>query len=230
MVPAMHETENRFTQEDPWRIFRIMAEFVDSFETLSKVGPAVTVFGSARTKPDDVYYQASVALAKKLAKNDLAVITGGGPGIMAAANRGAAEAKGKSVGLNIELPMEQSANRYSNVPVHFHYFFARKVCFVKYSVAFVFMPGGFGTLDEFFEVATLVQTGRIPQFPLILFGRDYWSGLLEWCKKTLQHRELIGATDLKLVSVTDDPDEAVRIVLDYLRRVGPPQTLPKAFM
>ena len=225
----MQEPETRFTREDPWRIFRIMAEFVDSFETLSHVGHAVTVFGSARTKPEDPYYQASVALAKKLAKHDLAIITGGGPGIMAAANRGAAEAKGKSVGLNIELPMEQSGNRYANLPVNFHYFFARKVCLVKYSVAFVFMPGGFGTFDELFEVTTLVQTGRIPQFPLILFGREYWRGLLDWCKKTVEKRGLISPGDLDLLSVTDDPDEAVRIVLDYLRRVGPPKTLPKAF-
>ena len=225
----MQEPETRFTREDPWRIFRIMAEFVDSFETLSHVGPAVTVFGSARTKPDDPYYHASVALGKKLAKHDLAIITGGGPGIMAAANRGAAEAKGKSVGLNIELPMEQSGNRYANLPVNFHYFFARKVCLVKYSVAFVFMPGGFGTFDELFEVTTLVQTGRIPQFPLILFGREYWRGLLDWCKKTVEKRGLISPGDLDLLSVTDDPDEAVRIVLDYLRRVGPPKTLPKAF-
>ncbi len=137
----------------------------------SQVGPSVTIFGSARTAPSDPYYQAAVAMARELAKNKLPVITGGGPGIMEAANRGAAEAGGKSIGLNIELPFEQKGNRFANVPMHFHYFFSRKVCFVKYSIAFVFMPGGFGTLDEFFEVLTLVQTQRIPRFPLILFGR-----------------------------------------------------------
>ncbi len=154
-----------FTKEDPWRVFRIMAEFVDSFEVLSQVGPSVTIFGSARTPPGNPNYRAAQAIAKELARHNLAVITGGGPGIMAAANRGAAEGKGKSVGLNIELPFEQKGNRYANVPLHFHYFFSRKVCFVKYSVGFIYMPGGFGTLDEFFEVLTLVQTRRIPRFP-----------------------------------------------------------------
>src|SRR5688572_5355612 len=156
-----------FIREDPWRIFRIMAEFVDSFETMSAVGPSVTIFGSARTPPSDPYYQATVTLARQLARHKLGIITGGGPGIMEAANKGAAEAKGKSVGLNIELPHEQKGNRYANIPINFHYFFCRKVCFVKYSLGFVFMPGGYGTLDEFFEVVTLVQTRRITRFPLI---------------------------------------------------------------
>jgi len=205
-----------------------MAEFVDSFETLSKVGPAVTIFGSARTPVTDPAYYAALALAKGLAKNHLAVITGGGPGIMEAANRGAAEGKGKSIGLNIELPFEQKGNRYANVPIHFHYFFSRKVCFVKYSTAFVFMPGGFGTLDEFFEVLTLVQTRRIPRYPLILFGRSYWSGLLKWMKATLERPSLVSQGDLDLVTVTDDPEEALGIVLDYIRRVGPPESVPAA--
>src|SRR5215510_6014201 len=157
-----------------------MAEFVDSFEVLSQLGPGVTVFGSARLLPRDPHYQTTVELAKGLAKHNIAVITGGGPGIMEAANKGAALAKGKSVGLNIELPYEQRGNRYTNIPIHFHYFFSRKVCFVKYSIGFVFMPGGYGTLDEFFEVLTLVQTGRIPRFPLILIGRKFWSGLIKW--------------------------------------------------
>src|SRR6478736_6091008 len=160
-------TQLTFIKEDPWRIFRIMAEFVDSFETLSQVGPGVTVFGSARVRPEDPYYHSTVELTRALAKNNLAIITGGGPGLMEAANKGAALAKGKSVGLNIELPHEQKGNRYANIPINFHYFFSRKLCFVKYSMAFVFMPGGFGTLDEFFEVLTLVQTQRIPRFPLI---------------------------------------------------------------
>jgi len=204
-----------------------MAEFVDSFETLSKVGPGVTIFGSARTRPEDPYYQASVAIARELARNNLAVITGGGPGIMEAANRGAALEKGKSVGLNIELPFEQKGNRYANVPLYFHYFFSRKVCFVKYSIAFVFMPGGFGTLDEFFEVLTLVQTERIPRFPLILFGKTYWSGLLQWAKTTVEKRKFISPGDLDLVTVTDDPAEAIAIITDYMRRVGPPEAAPK---
>src|SRR5438132_2761225 len=197
-----------FIKEDPWRIFRIMAEFVESFETLSQVGPGVTIFGSARMLPSDPHYQATVELAKGLAKHNLAIITGGGPGIMEAANKGAALAKGKSVGLNIELPHEQKGNRYTNIPIHFHYFFSRKVCFVKYSIGFVFLPGGFGTLDEFFEVATLVQTQRIPEFPLILFGKEFWKGLLAWMKSQMQEKsQFISAGDMDLFKVTDDPQE-----------------------
>jgi len=217
-----------FTKEDPWRIFRIMAEFVDSFEILSRVGPAVTIFGSARLKPADRYYQAATSIARQFAKNHLAVITGGGPGIMEAANRGASVAKGKSVGLNIELPFEQKGNRFANVPMHFHYFFSRKVCFVKYSVGFVFMPGGFGTLDEFFEVVTLVQTRRIPRFPLILFGTEYWSGLERWMKSTLEKNNLISPGDLDLFITTDDEQVAVNRILEYMRQVGPPEEIPRA--
>lgn len=221
---------NYFIHEDPWRIFRIMAEFVDSFQIMSQVGPAVTIFGSARTKANDKYYRAAVAIGKGLAKHNLAVITGGGPGIMEAANKGAMQSGGKSVGLNIELPHEQFSNRFSNVPIHFHYFFARKVCFVKYSLGFIFMPGGFGTLDEFFEVATLVQTGRIPQFPLILFGKDYWSGLLKWAQAQMRERHnFISADDLDLVTIVDKPQQAVECILDYSRRVGPPAAMPQAF-
>ena len=187
-----------------------MAEFVDSFESLSSVGPAVTVFGSARTKPRDPEYKATVSLAKQLAKNDLAVITGGGPGIMEAANKGAAQGKGKSVGLNIELPFEQSGNRYANLPINFHYFFSRKVCLVKYSMAFV-------------------QTRRIPHFPLILFGSDYWTGLVKWMKSTLKKGGYIGPDDLKLFKIVDTPEEAVELVLAYRRRVGVPQEVPPSF-
>jgi hypothetical protein len=217
-----------FTKQDPWRIFRIMAEFVDAFEIFSQVGPSVTIFGSARTKPSDPYYKAAVAIAKGFAKNDLPVITGGGPGIMEAANRGASEAGGKSIGLNIELPFEQKGNPYANLPLHFHYFFSRKVCFVKYSVGFVFMPGGYGTLDEFFEVITLVQTQRIPAFPLILFGHEYWDGLLHWVKGTLKKQKFIGPADMELVTVTDDPKVPVEIVLEYMRKVGPPDVTPRS--
>jgi uncharacterized protein (TIGR00730 family) len=221
---------NGFIREDPWRIFRIMSEFVDSFQTMSHVGPAVTIFGSARTKPTDKYYRAATEISKGLAKHNLAVVTGGGPGIMEAANKGASHAGGKSVGLNIELPHEQGSNRYVNVPVDFHYFFARKVSFVKYSLGFVFMPGGFGTLDEFFEVVTLVQTERIPQFPLIMFGKAHWSGLLQWMKKELEQKgKYISRGDLDLIKVTDDVDEVIEIIREYERRVGPPGTLPQAF-
>jgi hypothetical protein len=226
---AMSETAS-FIREDPWRIFRIMSEFVDSFQTLSQAGPAVTIFGSARIRPKDRYYRAASAIAKGLAQHNLAVITGGGPGIMEAANKGAAQGGGKSIGLNIELPHEQSGNRFTNLPLHFHYFFARKVCFAKYSLGFVFMPGGFGTLDEFFEIITLVQTERIPQFPLILFGRDHWGGLLRWMKASLQDKHaFISPGDLDLAKVTDDPQEAVDIILDYERRVGHPGVPSKAF-
>jgi uncharacterized protein (TIGR00730 family) len=226
-LSGMNTMGSGFLKEDPWRIFRIMAEFVDSFETLSQVGPAVTVFGSARIPPTDPYYQIAVAVAKAIAKQNLAVITGGGPGLMEAANRGAAEAKGKSVGLNIELPFEQKGNKYANIPIDFHYFFSRKVCFVKYSIAFVFMPGGFGTLDELFEVLTLVQTRRIPRYPLILIGRDYWSGLLKWAKTTLEKNAYISPGDLDLLTLTDDPQQAIEVILDYKRRVGPPEVTPK---
>ena len=226
----MSDTTYHMRGEDPWRIFRIMAEFVDSFQTLSQVGPAVTIFGSARMKPSDKYYRAAVAIAKGLAKHQFAVITGGGPGIMEAANKGAAQGGGKSVGLNIELPHEQAGNRFTNIPLHFHYFFSRKVCFAKYSLGFIYMPGGFGTLDEFFEVMTLVQTERIPQFPLILFGRSHWKGLVQWMKTELVDRgKYVGARDLDLFKITDDPAEAVRIILDYERHVGTPAAMPKAF-
>jgi uncharacterized protein (TIGR00730 family) len=223
-------TKLTFIKEDPWRIFRIMAEFVDSFETLSQLGPGVTVFGSARLPATNRWYKAAVEIGRGLAKHNFAIITGGGPGIMEAANRGAALAKGKSVGLNIELPHEQKGNRYANIPIQFHYFFSRKVCFVKYSIAFVFMPGGFGTLDEFFEVLTLVQTRRIPEYPLVLFGREYWTGLLKWMKqRLLEDGQYISPGDLDLVRITDNPQEVIDIVLDYARRVGPPEVVPKAF-
>jgi hypothetical protein len=211
-----------FVREDPWRIFRIMAEFVESFETLAAAGPAVTMFGSARLRRTDPYYKKAVDLAYSLAENQLVVITGGGPGIMEAANRGAAKAGGKSVGLNIQLPHEQRANRYVNIPIDFHYFFSRKVCFVKYSIGFVFFPGGFGTLDEFFELITLVQTERIPLFPLVLIGTEYWHGLLRWMKQELGRRKFISPGDMDLFSVTDDPQHAVRLILDHQRRMTVP--------
>jgi uncharacterized protein (TIGR00730 family) len=230
MTNGFSNGNNNFVKEDPWRIFRIMAEFVDSFETMSKVGPAVSVFGSARMKPSDPCYQVGVEIGQLLAKHKIAVITGGGPGIMEAANKGAAKGRGKSVGLNIELPHEQKGNRYANVPLNFHYFFARKVCFAKYSMGFIFMPGGFGTLDEFAEILTLVQTERIPQFPLICIGKQFWTGLAAWMKAQMQdRRKLISTGDLDLFTIVDTPEEAVAIILDYVRRVGPPETVPSAF-
>jgi len=226
----MNDTNSKtFIREDPWRVFRIMAEFVDSFETMSRVGPGVTVFGSARTQPSDPYYKMAVGLSAALARHNLAVITGGGPGIMEAANKGAAQAHGKSVGLNIELPQEQVGNRYANIPINFHYFFARKVCFVKYSIGFIYMPGGFGTLDELFEVLTLIQTERIPQYPIILLGKSHWQGLIRWLRAKLEEGGFISPGDLDLFTVTDDPEEAVEIILEYERRVGPPEIVPKAF-
>lgn len=226
----MQNNSVAFIREDPWRIFRIMAEFVDSFETLSRVSPAVTIFGSARMPRSNPHYRHAVTLARELARQNLTVITGGGPGVMEAANKGAALGQGTSVGLNIELPQEQKGNPYANVPIYFHYFFARKVCFAKYSVAFVFMPGGFGTLDEFFEISTLVQTERIPKFPLILFGREFWSGALRWMRTQMQEEnQFIGPDDLKSYTLTDDPHEALAVILEYFRRVGPPERVPKAF-
>jgi len=222
--------QNHFLREDPWRIFRIMAEFVDSFETMSKVGPAVSIFGSARLRRGHPYYKKTVSLSKRLAQEGLAVITGGGPGVMEAANKGAALGKGRSVGLNIELPFEQAGNRFANVPLDFHYFFSRKVCFVKYSMGFVYMPGGFGTLDELAEVATLVQTERLPRFPLVLFGRSFWSGLLRWLKNQMQDRnQFISEGDLDLFTVTDSEERAVEAIMDYVHRYGPPDRVPKAF-
>jgi len=174
-----------FYYEDLWRVFRIMAEFVEAFETMNKVGRAVSIFGSARTSVDDPYYAKARELAGELVKRKFAIITGGGPGIMEAANRGAYEAKGLSVGLNINLPMEQKPNPYQNVSLDFHYFFARKMMFVKYAGALVCFPGGFGTLDEFFEALTLIQTQKTPRFPVVCIGREYWSGLHDWIEKTL---------------------------------------------
>jgi uncharacterized protein (TIGR00730 family) len=214
----MNGNQFDFTTQDPWRIFRIMAEFVDSFEEMSRIGPAVTVFGSARTPSTDPWYRKAEEMAALLVKNGYAAISGGGPGIMEAVNKGAAEAGGVSVGLNIELPMEQKPNPYMNRSLNFHYFFIRKVCFVKYANGFVLFPGGFGTLDEFFEAITLIQTNRIARFPVVLMGRDYWSGLVDWMKSRLQETKLIGAEDLDLFKITDDPKEAVEFIVSTDRK------------
>jgi uncharacterized protein (TIGR00730 family) len=201
-----------FTETDPWRVLRIQGEFVEGFEALAELGPAVTLFGSARTKMDDPFYQAAVETARLLAQAGLTIITGGGPGIMEAGNQGAKLGGGVSVGLNIELPFEQHLNPYLDIALQFRYFFIRKVMFVKYAQAFVIFPGGFGTLDELFEALTLIQTGKIYNFPVILFGSQYWSGLLHWLRETILLGGKIAAADLNLMTVTDSPEEVRHLV------------------
>ncbi len=204
---------DNFNAGDSWRLFKIMSEFVDGFDSLSEINsPAVSIFGSARTKPGDKYYEVAERIAKGLAKAGYAVITGGGPGIMEAANKGAADVDGVSVGLNINLPFEQEANPYTNIPLSFKYFFVRKVMFIKYAMAFIGMPGGFGTLDELFEAITLIQTQRIKSFPIILVGKSYWSGLVDWIKETLMEAGNIKEEDLLLFNIIDDPDEVVNTI------------------
>jgi len=203
--------------DDTWRIFRVMAELVDGFETMAQIGQAVSIYGSARTKPGDKYYELTVQIAKTLAENDYAIISGGGPGIMEAANKGAREAGGTSVALNIGLPMEQEPNPYANISLDFRYFFTRKVMFVKYAQAFVIMPGGFGTLDECFTALTLIQTRRSYKVPVIMAGKDYWGGLYKWLEQGVENGYLDEA-DRKLITFTEDPGEIVRIVDDYVER------------
>ena len=199
-----------FNAGDSWRLFRIMSEFVDGFDTLSSIqGPAVSFFGSARTTADDPYYQLTVEIAAELVRQGYGVITGGGPGIMEAANKGAAEAGGHSIGLNINLPFEQEPNIFTNLPLSFKYFFVRKVMFIKYAQAFICMPGGFGTLDEAFEALTLIQTKRIKPFPVILVGSDYWSGLLDWIKDKMLAADRVHDDDITIINVLDDPQEIV---------------------
>ncbi|MBO4795796.1 MAG: TIGR00730 family Rossman fold protein [Verrucomicrobia bacterium] len=225
----MNEEIKSQYQEDSWRILRIMSDYVDAFETLAPLGKAVTIFGSARTPAKHPAYKAAQKVGALLAKNGFAVITGGGPGIMEAANRGALEGGGKSVGLNISLPFEQKTNPYVNYPVPFHYFFARKTCFVKYSCAFIFMPGGFGTLDEMGEVLTLVQTHRIPLVPLIFFGKKFWVGFKDWVRDNMLAEKYISEDDTKLFHATDDPKEVLKIIEDHLRRTDTP-FLPNKWM
>ena len=201
---------------ESWRVFRIMAEFVEGIETLSDVNNAVTIFGSARVKPDDIYYQKTENLTRLLVQNGFSVITGGGGGIMEAANKGASEAGGKSVGMNIQLPFEQKPNPYANIHLHYKYFFIRKVMFVKYAIAYVILPGGFGTMDELFEALTLIQTKKIKSFPLILIGSEYWHGLLEWLKKNMLQEGKISPADLDLIQVVDEPEEVVKLIKKYI--------------
>ncbi len=206
---------------DPWRVMRIQSEFVEGFGALAELGPAVSVFGSARTKPDDPNYALGVAVGRALVAAGYAVITGGGPGSMEAANRGALEAGGTSVGLGIELPFEQGLNRYVDLGVNFRYFFARKTMFVKYAQGFIVLPGGFGTLDELFEAVTLVQTRKVTSFPLVLLGTAYWGGLLDWLRHTAAGTGNISLPDVDLLNVTDDVDEAVHIIVSGDHEIAP---------
>jgi len=209
---------NEIKSSDSWVIFKVMSEFVEGFEKLSKIGPCVSVFGSARTKPDHPYYKMAEEIAAKLVRHGYGVITGGGPGIMEAGNKGAKREAGKSVGLNIELPHEQGNNIYIDPDklISFDYFFVRKVMFVKYSQGFVVMPGGFGTLDELFEAMTLIQTKKIGQFPIILVGKEFWGGLIDWVKDTLRDKEqTISPGDMDLINIVDTPTEAVQLLDDF---------------
>ncbi|MBP2679984.1 MAG: hypothetical protein H6Q82_3049 [Deltaproteobacteria bacterium] len=208
---------DEFGPGETWRVFRIMSEFVEGFETLKNLGPAISIFGSARTRKDDWSYKATLKIADMLARRGFAIISGGGPGIMEAANKGARMGKGVSVGLNIKLPEEQKANRYQDVSLTFRHFFARKVMFVKYASGYVIMPGGFGTLDEFFESLTLIQTAKIRRFPVVLMGRKYWEGLIRWMAQTLIEEGTISADDLNLFYLTDRPEDAVEYIIKYHR-------------
>ncbi len=211
----MEHYANRPVQ-DLWRLFRIMAEFIEGFDELATVGPAVSIYGSARTKPSDKYYKLAEKTASLLSKAGFAIISGGGGGIMEAANKGASEAGGTSIGLNIELPVEQIPNRYQNFSLHFRYFFCRKVMFLKYANGFIAFPGGFGTLDEFTEALVLIQTLKQASFPVILFGSEYWQGLIDWMNnKLLNEKQYINPEDLKVFTVVDTPEEAAKIIIDY---------------
>jgi len=209
---------NDFKDQDTWRMFRIISEFVEGFEALRGIRPAVTLFGSARSLLNSKDYQLARETANRLSKKGFTIVTGGGPGVMEAANHGAHDAGGRSVGCNIELPFEQKSNPYVNLPINFHYFFIRKVMFLRYASAVVVLPGGFGTMDELFETLTLVQTHKIDPFPIILMDRKYWAGLMDWIKGTLlADRKYIEKSDLNIFHVVDKPEEAVKIITDYYR-------------
>ena len=215
-MPERQYLIDAMTVQDSWRLFKILGEFVDGFESLADIYPAVSIFGSARVQPGDENYEKATYIAKRLAMNGFNIITGGGPGIMEAGNKGAREGGAKSIGLNIKLPLEQAANQYANLLVDFKYFFVRKMMFVKYAQAYIGMPGGFGTLDEIFEALTLIQTKRIKPFPVVLVGTDYWSGVLSWVKETMLRRKYIFPEDLELCTVLDDPDQVVHTIKRYV--------------
>jgi uncharacterized protein (TIGR00730 family) len=213
LLRAPEPAHEVFTHTDPWRVLRIMGEFVEGFDALAGLGMAVTFFGGARTREDDPMYGQAVELARLLGEAGFAIITGGGPGIMEAGNKGARLAGARSVGLNIELPFEQAGNQYVDIAIEFRYFFARKTMFVKYGCAFVIFPGGYGTMDELLEALTLIQTGKVRNFPIILFGSDYWQGLLDWLRTRVQAEGKIGPHDLELLIVCDSPEEARDIIV-----------------
>jgi len=203
---------DEITIQDSWRMFRIMAEFVEGFEALAEQHPSVSIFGSTRVKTGDEVYVKAEQIGRLLAENGFGVITGGGPGVMEAANKGAASAGGRSIGLNIELPLEQKPNPYANVTLRFRYFFVRKVMFVKYAVAYIILPGGFGTMDELFESITLIQTHKIKPFPVIMVGSSYWKGLLDWMKDVALREGKISPSDLEIIQVIDDPAEIIKTI------------------
>jgi uncharacterized protein (TIGR00730 family) len=205
---------------ETWRVFRIISELVEGFENLNELGPAVSIFGSSRMKKGDRYYDDALSLAKLLADDGFAIITGGGPGVMEGANRGAKEGEAHSVGLNIEIPAEQVPNKYQDITLSFRYFFVRKLMFIKYAIAYIIFPGGFGTMDEMFEALTLVQTKRIQAFPVILYGTDYWQGLLDWMKSTLVTRGTISPEDLALFSIVDTPEQVRFLINEHFRVFG----------
>jgi uncharacterized protein (TIGR00730 family) len=214
------ERPDALRNTDPWRVFRIMGEFVEGFDSLGDVFDGVAIFGSARTPMAEAHYGSAVETARLLAEENIPIITGGGPGIMEAANRGAVEGGGLSIGCNIELPFEQGTNRYVRRSIDFKYFFVRKTMFVKYSMAFVVFPGGYGTMDELFEALTLIQTGKIKHFPVVLFGTSYWGGLVQWLEATVAREGKIDNKDMLLFTLTDDPREVVRIILDARKKAA----------
>jgi hypothetical protein len=203
---------DKITAQESWRMFHILAEFVEGFDALARCHPAVSIFGSTRAKPEDEVYQKAERIGQLLAENGFSVITGGGPGTMEAANKGASLAGGKSIGLNIELSLEQKPNPYANITLKYRYFFVRKVMFVKYAVAYIILPGGFGTMDELFESVTLIQTHKIKPFPVILVGSNYWKGLLDWMKEVVLKEGRISPTDLEILQLIDDPEEIVKTI------------------
>lgn len=214
----MNISKNNLAMEEPWRLFRIMGEFVDGFEELSKIGPAVSIFGSSKAHKKSSYYKLSIDIAKAIVRAGYAIITGAGPGIMEAANKGAVEAKGQSIGLNIQIPMQQSPNKYVRKLLDFRYFFCRRVMFVKYSSAFVVLPGGFGTLDEFFEIVTLIQTERIDPVPVILVGSRFWATLIRWMEEEMVKRGYIHKNDMKIFIVKDTSEEVVSTIKEFYAR------------
>ncbi len=215
------KTLEKLASQEPWRIFRIMAEFVEGFEEMANIGPAVSIFGSARSEPSDKYYELSRKTGYEMAKSGFAVITGGGEGVMEAANMGAQEAGGKSIGLNIELPHEQKPNKYQDISLNFRYFFCRKVMFLKYANGFIVMPGGYGTMDEVFEALVLIQTLRQAYFPVILMGTEYWAGLIDWMKEVmLKKHNYIDPEDMEVFCLADEPEEAAKIIVEFKNSNG----------